>query len=244
MKKEIAIFLILLTNTSIAGPPYDTDDPEPVMFHHWEVYFSTHFSSDLVQREGTAPHFEVNYGVVPNVQIHIIAPLAFSAVKNEPAYYGYGDTEIGFKYRFVKETYSMPSIGIFPLVELPSGNPDKGLGSGSVQVYLPVWIQKSFGKWTTYGGVGYWINPGKGNRNWQFYGWQIQYQLIQNLSVGTEIYHQTASEANGDGETRFNFGAVFDMSETSHLLFSAGSSINGSTQAQCYIGYQLTFGRN
>jgi len=28
---------------------------------------------------GTAPHFEVNYGAISNVQLHLIAPLAYSA---------------------------------------------------------------------------------------------------------------------------------------------------------------------
>ncbi len=241
MKKAALLFLTILSGGLIAGPPYDTDDPEPVAFHHWEFYLSSHLTNNLKQWEGTAPHLEMNYGVVPNVQIHFIAPLAFSANQNEKTNYGYGDTEFGIKYRFVKETAWCPQIGIFPIVELPTGNPDKELGSGKVQVYLPLWIQKSFGKWTTYGGAGYWINPGTGNRNWQFFGWQVQYQVLEKLSLGTELYHVTASTMDGKNETRFNFGTVIDLSEMSHLLISVGSSIKGTTQAQGYIGYQLTF---
>ena len=33
---------------------------------------------------GTAPHVEVNYGAVPNVQLHGIAPLAYSIADNGP----------------------------------------------------------------------------------------------------------------------------------------------------------------
>jgi len=244
MKKLFTITLILLASGLMAGPPYDTDDPDPVSFHHWEVYFSSHLASGYTQWNGTAPHFEVNYGVVPDVQLHIIVPLAFNAVKNESSQYGFGDTELGAKFRFVKETKWCPEIGIFPLAELPSGNPDRGLGNGKTQVYLPVWLQKSLGKWTTYGGAGYWINPGKGNRDWQFYGCTVQYQLLEKMSLGTELYHSTANVENGKGETRFNIGTVIDLDKTSHLLFSAGSGINGSTRFQCYIGYQLTFGRD
>jgi hypothetical protein len=57
---------------------------------------------------------------------------------------------------------------MFPLVEVPSGDADKGLGNGKTQYFLPVWLQKDFGKWTIYGGGGYWINPGTGNKNWWF----------------------------------------------------------------------------
>ena len=244
MKKLLIIFLILFEFNSFAGPPYDTDDPEPVSFQHWEVYLSSHFASDVNQWYGTAPHIEVNYGVIPNVQLHVIAPMAYVAVKNGNSQYGYGDTELGAKIRIIKESKWCPEIGIFPLLELPSGNPERGLGNGKTQVYLPIWLQKSFGKWTTYGGAGYWINPGEGNRNWQFYGGLVQYQLLEKMSLGTELYHSTSSEVNGKGETRFNMGTVIDLNKSSHILLSAGSSINGSTRFQCYIGYQLTFGRN
>jgi hypothetical protein len=243
MRKTLVIIFLLLAKVSFAGPPWDTDDPETVLLNHWEVYFSSHLTSDFNQWVGTAPHIEVNYGAAKNLQIHVIAPFAISAVKNEQINYGYGDTELGIKFRFVKEGKWRPQIGIFPIVELPTGSAKRGLGNGNVQVYLPLWIQKSFGKWTTHGGAGYWINQGKGKRNWQFFGWQIQYHFTEKFSLGTELYHVTSSGEDSKDETRVNLGAVIDLSQTSHLLFSAGSSFNGDTKFQCYLGYQLTFGK-
>jgi hypothetical protein len=244
MAKLFTIALILFSWRLFAGPPYDTDDPEPVLYQHWEVYFSSHLAYGSSQWAGTAPHFEVNYGIIPGVQLHVIAPMAISAVKKEKTQYGYGDTELGAKIRFIKESKWCPEIGIFPLVELPTGNPDKSLGNGNTQVYIPLWLQKTFGKWTTYGGAGYWFNPGQDNRNWQFYGLTLQYQLLEKMSIGAELYHSTSPTRFDSGETRFNIGSVIDLNQTSHLLFSAGSSLNGSTKFQCYIGYQLTFGKN
>jgi len=234
----------MIANELKAGPPFDTDDPEPVVLHHWEVYFSSHFSFDNAQTVGTAPHFEINYGVAKNLQIHIIAPLALSIIKNGNIDYGYGDMELGFKYRFVNESEWCPQIGVFPLVEIPTGNADKGLGGGNVQIFIPLWFQKTFGKLTTYGGGGYWINPGPGNKNWQFYGLQAQYKITDNFSLGTELYHITANEQNGKGDTRFNLGSVIDLSNTSHILLSVGSSLNHNINFQSYIGYQLTFGKD
>jgi hypothetical protein len=42
---------------------------------------------------------------------------------------------------------------------VPTGNAERGLGTGHTHGFMPLWLQKSFGKWLTYGG-GYWINPG------------------------------------------------------------------------------------
>jgi hypothetical protein len=43
-------------------------------------------------------------------------------------------------------------------------------------------------------------------------------------------------------DTAFNVGTVIDFSERDHLLFSIGRSIDGPTDFQMYIAYQITFG--
>ncbi len=149
----------LLTGHATAGPPFVTDDPEPVPYQHFEFYnisLGTAIRGDTLS-EG--PAWEYNYGIIPNGQIHIIAPLTFDT---QAAAYGYGDTELGFKYRFIDEDKngSRPMVGIYPLLELPTGDESRALGAGYVRAYFPLWLQKSFGDWTTYGGGGYWINQG------------------------------------------------------------------------------------
>jgi len=232
----------MLSARVFAGPPYDTDDPEPVDLHHWEFYVSSHSAHDDAGWSGTLPHFEVNYGVIDNVQIHAIAPLAYNFPGQGANIYGFGDMELGIKFRFVQEGKSIPMVGIFPLVEVPTGNASRGLGNGKAQFYLPVWLQKSFGKWQTYGGNGYWINPGTDKKNWWFFGWQLSRQVTEKLNIGVELYHSTASDVNSENESRFNIGVVYDISDKHHLLFSAGRGFNGPVKAQMYIGYQLTIG--
>jgi hypothetical protein len=244
-KKSIFIIIVLFFTTftiAIAGPPYDTDDPEPVDFQHWEFYLSSRPVHQDAGWNGTAPHAEVNYGAVNNLQLHIIIPMVFNSPQTGNSNYGFGDVELGFKYRFIKETSSMPQIGIFPQVDLPTGNQNKGLGNGGAQIFLPVWIQKSFGKWTTYGGTGYRISNGAGNKNSVYIGALIQNQVKENLSIGVEVYHVSTQTVDGEAENRFNIGAVYDVTDNHHILVSAGRSLNGSTLFQGYIGYQLTFG--
>jgi hypothetical protein len=109
-------------------------------------------------------------------------------------------------------------------------------------LFLPLWLQKSSGPWTTYGGGGYWINPGAGNRNWGFVGWLVECQLSLKLAIGAEIFHETAKVEGGDSDTGFNVGAIFDFSPTYHLLLSAGHTIQGPSGFQAYVAFQVTFG--
>ena len=89
-------------------------------------------------------------------------PVSFDSPTGGPSQFGYGDTELGFKYRFIDEDKngSRPMVGVFPFLELPTGDEKRALGAGYVRAYFPLWVQKSFGDWTTYGGGGYWINHG------------------------------------------------------------------------------------
>jgi hypothetical protein len=236
--------LVLLTTPlrAGAGPPYATDDPEPVEYQHWELYLASQVEHDKDGWAGTGPHVEVNYGVWPNVQLHLIAPMVFELPVEGANRYGYGDTEVGIKFRFIQETDWRPMVGTFPLLELPSGDSKHGLGTGNVETFLPIWLQKSFAGWTTYGGGGYWINPGTGNKNYWFFGWLVQREVFEHVTVGAEIFHTTPKEEHGDAETRFNLGLVVDFTEHHHLLFSAGRGIQGPNDFQGYLAYQVTFG--
>lgn len=238
-----AIIILGTTVATHAGPPFVTDDPEPVDYQHWEFYVASQDAKVGGDWSGTAPHIEINYGVVPNVQLHLIMPIGYDVPPDGASHYGYSDTEIGFKYRFLQETNYLPQAGIFPLLEIPTGSAQDNLGNGRLQAFIPLWLQKSWGSWTAYGGGGYGINSfSQGGENWQFVGALLQKQVLPNLALGAEIFHQTASQPDFPNEgTGFNIGAVYDFSEHRHLLFSAGRSIDGPSDFQCYIAYQFTF---
>ena len=74
----IVSVVIALSNAQIfAGPPFETDDPQPVDYLHWEFYVSSVMEYSSNDLNATLPHFEINYGAVPNGQIHLLAPLGY-----------------------------------------------------------------------------------------------------------------------------------------------------------------------
>ena len=155
----------------------------------WTGSEANTYSNDKDGLSGTAPHLEANFGLAPDVQLHPIIPMAFNRPNGEATLYGLGDVELGVKSRFVQEANNRPMIGTFPLVHLPTGNSDRGLGNGTTQqVFLPLWLQKAWGPWQTYGGGGYWINPGIDNQNFWFFGWQVQREIDTRLTIGVEIF--------------------------------------------------------
>lgn len=131
---------------------------------------------------GSAPAIEFDYGLVPNGQLTIDAPVAFDSPSGGSTQFGYGDTQLSFKYRFIQEDKDgfRPQVAVFPLVQFPTGDADRGLGVGHFVAFFPLWMQKSFGDWTTYGGGGYFLNRGGDDRDYWFVGGLLQRQLTES----------------------------------------------------------------
>lgn len=242
----LSLTLTLGVGTARAGPPFRTDDPEPVELHHWELYAFGQATRVDGDTSGALPGVEANYGAAPNLQLHVVVPLSFDRPDGGTHNRGLGDIELGAKYRFIEESKDgwMPQVGIFPMVEVPTGDAHRNLGAGQTRAFLPVWVQKSSGDWLTYGGGGYWINPGAGNRNYWFTGWLLQRQVTKPLALGVEVFHQTADRVGGKDSTGYNIGGIYDFSEHLHLLLSGGGGLSNAAmtnRASAYAALQWTF---
>jgi hypothetical protein len=183
---------------ALAGPPFQTDDPEPIGFRQYEFYTFASSDGTPVETDAVGPAVEFNWGALPNVHLHIIVPAAAIFPSNNasvapagqgPRAFGLGDIELGIKYRFVQETKHRPMIGTFTMFEIPTGSAPRGLGVGKTWYKLPLWTQKSFGPWTTYGGGGVTLVKAPGYRNYPFAGWLVQRDLGKKVTLGTEIFY-------------------------------------------------------
>jgi hypothetical protein len=240
LRLTAALLPLLVPAAPRAGPPYTTDDPEPVELHHWEVYLASQATFGGAGFSGSAPQLEVNYGAAAGLQLHVIAPLVLAAGGGGSARYGPGDLELGAKYRFVEEERAGVQVGTFPIVTLRTGSKARALGEGGATVLLPIWLQKSFGHWTTYGGAGYRIRTAADETDSWFLGWQVQ-RRMGPVALGAELYRETESAQTLAGANVFDVGAVVDWSELHHLLVSFGAG-PAARELHAYLGWQLTFG--
>ncbi len=236
----VSACLLLATHT-LAGPPFLTDDPEPVDYQHWEAYL---FANGDHTHDGygiNGPAAELNYGVLPDTQLHLVLPMTTIGGSGVPTHSGFGDTEFGIKYRFLHETNGWPQIGIFPMIELPTGNADKGFGNGRAWFRLPIWVQKRWGDWTTYGGGGAALNSASGQRNYPFGGWLLQRDVGKYFTLGGEFFAQGQSTADNQGFAALNFGGSCNLNDHFKLLFSAGHTVAGDQHTFWYFGLYSTW---
>lgn len=133
---------------------------------------------------------------------------------------GRGDLELSVKYRFFHDEAAGLSVAVFPGISLPTAV--HGLGAGRVTALLPVWAQKDAGPWSVFGGGGYAINPGAGNRDYWTGGLAVSRQVTDALLLGAEIDRQGADTIDGSPSTSLGLGAILQLRPPFRLLGSAG----------------------
>jgi len=223
-----------------AGPPYATDDPEPTDTGRLEVFVAAFASAEAGGSQGGGPQLQLNYGAARDLQLSVAPQLSFSAPSGGPLTYGLGDTQVGAKYRFLHEDGDRPQAAVFPQVVLPSGDAKRGLGAGAAQVLLPLWLQKSWGPWTSFGGGGYWINPGPGNQNWTFVGACLQRDLAERWTLGAELFFHSAAQVDDADGLGSNLGLEWHLDPDDSLMVSGGRDLGwGNTTFTGFAAYRM-----
>jgi len=229
-----------VTGPVMAGPPYVTDDPEPTNTGGWEDYLyvtGTKTSGDIAGETG----IELNYGAATDLQLSVSLPFDYEHMDGYR--FGDGDIDLGAKYRFVHQSADSwtPDIAVFPSLSLPTAA--RTFGPQHLSLFLPLWMEKDFGPWSTFGGGGHTINPGQGNRDYQLFGWAVTHTVTSRLNVGLEVYHQTASVVHGRPLTNIALGIIYQMSKHFALMASGGPGVESpaqSGQAAFYASIQYT----
>jgi len=116
-----------------------------------------------------------------------------------------------------------------------------------------------------YGGSGYWINPGPGNKNYWFTGAVLERKITDHFMLGIELFYQTANvvstASTGFGgqtmlpqpshnigtepSTGFNIGGIYDFTEPYHFLFSFGRGLQNAKKTNefsWYLGFEFSGG--
>jgi hypothetical protein len=156
--------------------------------------------------------------------------------------WGTGDVELSAKYRFFHDEDAGLQIAVFPGITLPTGS--NGLGAGNVTALLPVWIQKDSGPWLVFGGGGYAINPGAGNRDYWTGGVAVSRHLGDRLLLGVEANRQGADTVGAEASTRLGIGAIYQFKAPFRLLASGGPTFEdhgGAAGFHAFMALGLDF---
>ena len=115
--------------------------------------------------------------------------------------------------------------------------------TGHVSLFLPVWAQKDFGKWSVFGGGGYGVNPGPAQRNYGLVGLAVTRSFSKRLNLGIEVYHQTPETVEDPAVTNLGFGAIYQLTKHWAAMASGGPGLQAPGRSQTsafYASLQFT----
>jgi hypothetical protein len=240
MLSAAASTVALVPSTAVAGPPYETDDPEPTDVGRFEIYSFAALEGASGDRSAAAG-FDLNYGPIEDLQLTATLPLGYGRTNGSGHWSGgVSDLEVGAKYRFFKNERRGQSIAVFPRVILPTAR--KEMSTGRTRLLLPVWGQQDIGKWSIFGGGGYELNPGEGNRNFWQAGVAVTRDIGRGVSLGGEIMRQGPDADDAETVTSLGLGSIVHIHGPYSLLLSAGPSFTRSVSGfHAYSALGLSF---
>lgn len=245
----VVLSCLLSASIALAGPPFDTDDPDPGKRGDWELITFGANNHALHISDGAAPGVEYNFTPIDGSNVVVVMSMTDQYQTAALASWGSGDVSLSWKQRLVDQADGWPvTISVVPEIDPPSGDARRGLGSGYAHAFFPLWAQRTEGDWTLYGGGGYWINPGPGLKNYWYAGAVLTRKMTEindALSLGVEINHESADAVTDRDTSAINFGGSYNINENLKVLASMGRGIENPLQTNklsWYVGLSATGG--
>lgn len=232
LRRALCALAGLLPAEAQAGPPFVTDDPQPTDLRKWEIYV---FAA-LQHEPGATAHsggLDLNYGPLRDVQATVVLPLNHvPGARVVP-----GDVELAAKVKLLHQGSggSPVDLAVFPRLFVPTAP-----GPHAARVLLPVWVQRSEGHWALFGGGGYMLNPGSGQRNYWQGGMVVTRDIGERVLLGVELYGQGADELGGRPLRGVNIGGAVKLGGPLSLLCSVGEGLN-RPQTIAYTALKFDF---
>jgi hypothetical protein len=242
------VVVVLLASTSqlFAPPPLVTGDVPTADKGHVEIYVGMRYQdTGTISRQ--IPFTEFVYGITERQEITFEVP--YLSRKGE---HGFGESVIGTKYLFLRETESRPGIaGSFEL-KVPTGDEARGLGNGEFAYDLRLRTQKTWEWFTGIINIGYTFNPDASlngfaaeQRNVLFTSFAQEYQVAKKTKLLSEIYWLNNSDVGEPSRLAANIGFKQKITRQLTLHGSIGKSLRESNRGgpalRFYVGVKYDF---
>lgn len=230
----LAMLLALFSVPALAGPPYLTDDPEPTDTGHYEIYFFSEGATAADGRDGSVG-IDFNYGAAEDLQLSAVLPINWISPTGQGGSTGLGNVELGVKYKFSHQQDVGIDAAFYPTILLPAGS--AAVGEQHAALLLPLWLQRTSGAWTVFGGGACELTHGGDSRNFCMFGTALTRDVGEKLQIGAEVFHQTADTRDGRASTFATFGASYDINDNFHLAASIGPGLQHRSETDRTVWY-------
>ena len=224
-----------------AGPPFITNDPGTPGNGDWEINIAAMQTTVPDESLWQLPQLDVNYGLGERIQLTFEVPYVVVNQTGEPQTSGWGNANLGLKWRFYDKGEGGWSLSTFPMYQT-GGSAEaqhKGIAAAGPRLFLPLEVARKVGWLSVNLEVGTYI-PWHGAHE-DILGLVVGRQFGSRLELDAEFYedHVRGSE----DVTTLDVGGRYHLHRGFNLLFMAGRSLRGNSPGQVefmgYLGVQI-----
>jgi long-subunit fatty acid transport protein len=221
----IAVGILLLRAPSWAAHPLITDDSGTQGKGKFQLEVNGQYDSDretvngvIVKTTGRQAATTLTYGIVDSTDLILSLPYLWSTVTEDGVTtsdeQGISDTVFEVKWRFFEKDGL--SFAVKPGVTFPTGNEDKGLGTGKIGYHMFLIGSKEAAPWAFHANLGYIRNENKAEEATDL--WHVSlaatYEVVKDLKLAGNIGMEKNPDKAADNDPAFLIaGAIYSVNE-------------------------------
>jgi len=211
----VAVATLLIACQAFATHPLGTEDPGTAdpMTLQVEVTGETHHLSDGSE---TDLGLSLTTGIVPHLDIALNAGYVILAPDGGSSENGIGDLELALKWNFLEEKENVPGLALKLGGTIPTGDEDKGLGSGGYALAAMLIAGKTLGNVEIYLNLGYARidKTAEGDKPNLFAASLAgKWEMIEALALVGEILYATPGADGEDPPVAMTAGLVWEIAD-------------------------------
>ncbi len=254
LKFKVLLFFLLFTvhysllTVSYAAHPLITDDTGTAGKGKFELEIGGEYGHEKEEgvKEDTTEIVSVFvYGITDNIDVELSVPYTYIRTKEAGTTTedGISDIEINLKWRFWEKDGL--SFALKPLISLPTGDEERGLGTGRITYSLFFFATKEVKPLAFDLNVGYIRNENKVDerKNLWHASAASRMDVVGNLNVVVDIGIETNTDKSSDTHPAFILGGIiYSISEKLDIDFGIKTGLNkAETDYALLAGTTLRF---
>jgi predicted porin len=215
----IFVALLLIACPSWAAHPLITDDTGTQGKGKFQLELNGQYDWDKedeggvsVKAIGGQAAATLSYGIVKNVDLVLSLPYLWEKEKENGVKvydeHGIGDATFEVKWRlFEKDGFS---VALKPGISFPTGDDDKGLGTGKLGGHLLLIGSKELGAWAFHANLGYIRNENDADEQKDIWHASLAatWEVIKNLKLAADVGVERNTDKDANDDPAYIIGGV------------------------------------
>lgn len=229
----VVLFTACWVSNSYGAHPLITDDTGTAGKGKFEIEIGAeygHEDEDGVTENSIEIVPVFVYGLADNIDIELCVPYQYIRIKKSGTTTtedGISDIEIDLKWRFYEKDGL--SLALRPLISLPTGDEEKGLGAGKIAYSLLLFVTEEIKPWSFDLNFGYKRNENKVDERKDIWHASLasRVEVIKDLNVVADIGIETNPDKSSNTYPAFVLGGIiYSMLENFDIDFGVKGGLN------------------